>query len=283
MKRRQLIRRVATGLAVVAGARLAGPTLAQAAPGTGSADLPGFGIPLDRLLKIVSLSHVNDPATTPIFPGDPEFVLETAATVAEDGFYIQNVREGEHTGSHWGAPAHFQEGGLTADQLAPEDLFLPAVKIDVREKSAANADYAVTVADLQEWETVNGRIPSGAAVLLWTGWDERWGSDTYANADAQGVSHQPGFSADAAQWLIDTGRLADRGALGTDTFGPDLGNDETYPVSVKLYDRRRISLENLTNLGSLPSTGAHVLVGGPINRAGSGSPATIFGLIPRLP
>lgn len=283
MKRRQLIRRVATGLAVVAGARLAGPTLAQAAPGTGSADLPGIGIPLDRLLKIVSLSHVNDPATTPIFPGDPEFVLETAATVAEDGFYIQNVREGEHTGSHWGAPAHFQEGGLTADQLVPEDLFLPAVKIDIREKSAANADYAVTVADLQEWETVNGRIPSGAAVLLWTGWDERWGSDAYANADAQGVSHQPGFSVDAAQWLIATGRLADRGALGTDTFGPDLGNDESYPVSVELYDRRRISLENLTNLGSLPTTGAYVLVGGPINRAGSGSPATIFGLIPRLP
>lgn len=282
MKRRQLIRRVATGLAVVAGARLAGPPLAQAAPGTGSADIPGIGIPLDRLLKIVSLSHVNDPATTPIFPGDPEFVLETAATVAEDGFYIQNVREGEHTGSHWGAPAHFQEGGLTADQLAPEDLFLPAVKIDIREKSAVNADYAVTVADLQEWESVNGRIPSGAAVLLWTGWDERWGSDIYANADAQGVSHQPGFSADAAQWLIDTGRLADRGALGTDTFGPDLGNDETYPVSVKLYDRRRISLENLTNLGSLPTTGAYVLVGGPINRAGSGSPATIFGLIPRV-
>ena len=282
MKRRQLIRRVATGLAVVAGARLAGPTLAQAAPGTGSADFPGIGIPLDRLLKIVSLSHINDPATTPIFPGDPEFVLETAATVAEDGFYIQNVREGEHTGSHWGAPAHFQEGGLTADQLAPEDLFLPAVKIDIREKSAANADYAVTVTDLQEWETVNGRIPSGAAVLLWTGWDERWGSATYANADAQGVSHQPGFSADAAQWLIDTGRLADRGALGTDTFGPDLGNDETYPVSVKLYDRRRISLENLTNLGSLPTTGAYVLVGGPINRAGSGSTATIFGLIPRV-
>lgn len=282
MKRRQLFRRVTTGLAVVVGARLAGPTLAQAAPGTGSADFPGIGIPLDRLLKIVSLSHINDPATTPIFPGDPEFVLETAATVAEDGFYIQNVREGEHTGSHWGAPAHFQEGGLTADQLAPEDLFLPAVKIDIREKSAANADYAVTVADLQEWETVNGRIPSGAAVLLWTGWDERWGSDTYANADAQGVSHQPGFSADAAQWLIDTGRLADRGALGTDTFGPDLGNDETYPVSVKLYDRRRISLENLTNLGSLPTTGAYVLAGGPINRAGSGSPATIFGLIPRV-
>lgn len=283
MKRRQLIRRVATGLAVVAGARLAGPAVAQAAPGTGSADFPGFGIPLDKLLKIVSLSHVNDPATTPIFPGDPEFVLETAATVAEDGYYLQNVKEGEHTGSHWGAPAHFQEGGLTADQLVPEDLFLPAVKIDIRAESAANADYAVTVADLQEWEAANGRIPSGAAVILWTGWESRWGTDAYANVDSDGVTHQPGFSVEAAEWLIDTGRLAARGALGTDTFGPDLGNDETYPVSVALYDQHRISLENLGNLAGLPTSGAYILVGGPINRAGSGSPATIFGLIPRLP
>ncbi|MDJ0395538.1 cyclase family protein [Rhodococcus sp. G-MC3] len=283
MKRRQLIRRVGTALAVVAGARLAGPAVAQAAPGTGSADLPGFGIPLDRLLKIVSLSHINDPATTPIFPGDPEFVLETAATVAEDGYYLQNVKEGEHTGSHWGAPAHFQEGGLTADQLVPEDLFLPAVKIDIREQSAADADYAVTVADLQAWESANGRIPSGAAVVLWTGWESRWGTDAYVNADPDGVTHQPGFSAEAAQWLIDNGRLAARGALGTDTFGPDVGNDETYPVSVKLYDQHRISLENLRNLAALPTTGAYVLVGGAINRAGSGSPATIFGVIPRLP
>ena len=99
------------------------------------------------------------------------------------------------------------------------------------------------------------------------GWEELIASDT----------------TEAAQWLIDTGKLGERGALGTDTFGPDLGNDETYPVSVKLYDRRRISLENLTNLESIPTTGAYVLVGGTINRDGSGSPATIFGLVPRIP
>ncbi|WP_032377811.1 cyclase family protein [Rhodococcoides fascians] len=282
MKRRQLFRRVTTGVAVLVGARLVAPATADALPGTGSAQPDGPAVPLDRLLQIVSLSHVNDPALTPIFPGDPEFTLETAFTVAEDGFYLQYVKEGEHTGTHWGAPAHFQEGGLTADQLDPQDLFLPAVKIDIREQAAGDADYAVTVADLQSWEAVHGPIPAGAAVIAWTGWSSRWGTDAYANADSDGVTHQPGFSAEAAQWLIDTGKLADRGALGTDTFGPDLGNDETYPVSVKLYDRRRISLENLTNLESIPATGAYVLVGGPINRAGSGSPATIFGLVPRL-
>ena len=95
------------------------------------------------------------------------------------------------------------------------------------------------------------------------------------------MPHQPGFSAAAARWLIENQRLDERGALGTDTFGPDLGHDRSYPVSTLLYDRRRISLENLNNLAALPETGGHVLVGSPLNKAGSGAPATIFGIIPR--
>ena len=85
------------------------------------------------------------------------------------------------------------------------------------------------------------------------------------------------------RWLIEHRKLAERGALGTDTFGPDLGIDTGYAVSTLLYDRRRISLENLTNLAALPATGAHVLVGSPINKAGSGAPAAVYGLIPPRP
>jgi kynurenine formamidase len=46
------------------------------------------------------------------------------------------------------------------------------------------------------------------------------------------------------------------------------------------YGQRRISLENLAHLDALPATGRYVLVGGPINRRGSGSTAAIFGLVP---
>jgi kynurenine formamidase len=193
---------------------------------------------------------------------------------------MQYVREGEHTGTHWGAPAHFQDGGLTADQLDPDDLFLPAVKIDTRDKAARNPDYGATVGDLRRWERRYGPIPSGAAVILWTGWESRWGTDAYPNLDADGVIHQPGFTPEAVQWLIDNGRLAERGALGTDTFGPDRGVDDTFAASTLLYDRHRISLENLNNLAALPPTGAWVLVGGVINKAGSGSTATIYGVLP---
>lgn len=271
------MRGAAAGMAGIVGGQVIDVTAAGAAPahgGGGSAD------PLDQL-GLVFLSHVNDPATTTLFPGDPEFTLETMATIPVDGFYMQYVREGEHTGTHWGAPGHFQEGGLLADQLDPGDLFLPAVKVDVRQQASADTDYAVTVDDLRAFERRHGRIPRGAAVILWTGWEDRWGTDAYANLDADGTIHQPGFSIEAVEWLLGTRRLDRRGALGTDTFGPDRGVDSDYAVSIALYDQHRISLENLANLAALPPNGARVLVGGPIHRNGSGSTALIYGVLPR--
>jgi kynurenine formamidase len=271
-------------LGAAAGALAAGSTPAAAESTPAAAEsTPAAAEPELRLghIRVVSLSHVNDPAKTPLFPGDPEFTLTTAFTIPDDGFYLQYVKEGEHTGSHWGVPGHFEEGGLLADQLDPEDLFLPAVKVDIRAKAARDADYALTVADLLAWERQNGPIPREAAVVLWTGWEDRWGTPAYANLDANGVIHQPGVGVEAVQWLIDHGKLGKRGSLGSDTFGADVGTDDTFAASTLLFHRHRISLENMANLRSLPTRGGWVLPGGPINRNGSGSPANIFGLVPR--
>ncbi|WP_024800937.1 cyclase family protein [Nocardia sp. BMG51109] len=229
--------------------------------------------------RIVNLSHVHDPATTPLYPGDPEFTAETVATIEHDGYYLRRVCQGEHTGTHWGAPIHFDPDGLAADRLGPEDLLLPAVRIDVRAQCSGNRDYAITVADLQSWERRFGPIPRGAAVVAWTGWDGLWGTPAFAGT-GEFSGHQPGFAPAAVRWLLDTGRLGRRGALGIDTFGPDLGTDESYTVSKLLYREHRISLECLANLADLPDTGAWVLAGGAIHRGGSGSPAGVYALIP---
>ncbi|AGZ42661.1 cyclase family protein [Actinoplanes friuliensis] len=232
------------------------------------------------MLNLVSLSHVNDPATTIVYPGDPPFELETVATIGDDGFFLQYVRVGEHTGTHWGAPGHFTAGAALADDLEPADLCRPAVKIDVREQCARDADFELSVQDLQDWERRHGRIPAESVVVLWTGWDSRWGTEAYLNRDEDGVVHQPGFSLEAVEWLTATGRLGHRGGTGTDTFGPDPGRDTTYAVSRLVYQRHRISLEVLADLGALPATGAHILCGGQINKGGSGSTALIYGVLP---
>jgi kynurenine formamidase len=229
---------------------------------------------------LISLSHVNDPATTSVFPGDPPFTLETVATVERDGYHLQYVRQGEHTGTHWGAPGHFNPGEPLADELDPDDFLLPAVMIDVRDRCARDADYAVTVADVESWERRHGRIPDESMVIIRTGWESRWGTPAFANTDAEGVLHQPGFAIETVQWLVGTGRIGHRGGTGTDTFGPDVGRDGSYAVSKLVYRRHRLSLEVLANLAALPPTGASVLCGGTVNRRGSGSAATIYGILP---
>jgi len=244
-------------------------------------------VQLPAFQRAVFLSHVNDPATTPLFPGDPAFSIRTVFTVPHDGFYLELVREGAHTGTHYSAPCHFHDGALCMDGLSPSDLVLPAVVVDVRDEVADDPDHLVRVADLRAWEDEFGQMPAGAAVLLLTGCSDFWargdrdGDPNYFNCGT-GMSgvHQPGFSRNAVRWLIRTGVLAKTGALGTDTFGPDPSSDEAFlPTSLTLR-RHRLTIENMTNLDALPPTGAYVVLGSPRNRNGSGAPGTVFGLIP---
>jgi kynurenine formamidase len=106
------------------------------------------------------------------------------------------------------------------------------------------------------------------------------GENYYNCGTGQAGLHQPGFSLGAVRWLIDRQVLGRQGALGTDTFGPDPGTDDQFRASSLVLHRHRLTLENLTGIGQLPANGAWVVVGGPRNREGSGSPATIYGLVP---
>jgi kynurenine formamidase len=253
---------------------------ARAGPPAAPTSLPGFS-------KVVSLSHINDPRTTPIFPGDPAFRIDTVFTVPEDGYYLEYVREGTHTGTHYSAPCHFHTHAPCADELSPSDLVLPAVVVDVRDEVADDPDYLVRIADLQAWETDHGPMPDGAAVLLSTGCSRFWGDgDTdgepnyYNCGSGLPGDHQPGFTRNAVKWLIEQGVLGKTGALGTDTFGPDPASDGMYMETWLTLRKHRLTIENMTHLGALPATGAWIVLGSPRNPHGSGAQGTVFGLIP---
>lgn len=252
----------------------------EGAHGPVSVGMPAF-------TKAVFLSHLNDPKATPGFPGDPAFTTSVAFTVPTDGYYLQYVKEGEHTGTHWGAPCHFHVGAACAGKLDPSDLILPAVVVDIRTQVRRNVDYEATVGDMKAWQADHGPMPKGAAVILLTGCSQWWaaghapGTPNYYNCGTgKRGFHQPGFSLRAVKWLIQRGVLGERGALGTDTFGPDPGTDKNFRESSLVFHRHRIDLENLTHVAQLPPSGAWIVVGGPRNLHGSGSPATIYGLLP---
>lgn len=227
--------------------------------------------------KVVFLSHVNT-TDMPIFPGDPTPVLEPKFTVEKDGFALLGVTMGEHSGTHWGAPAHFNADQATADKLPASSFVFPAAVIDIRDNVAANPDYALTLDDVLSYEKVNGKIPDHAMVVAFTGWEKRWDDPkAFFNEGDDKVMHYPGISIEATQWLINNRHL---GGLGIDTHGVDPGADETYATNTALLADGRIHLENLAGLEQLPAKGAWIVVGGVRNRNGSGSPATVFGFLP---
>ena len=284
----RMVRRI---LAAVSGAALFAAGMATAAslgaagadpdrpPSQPAAARPGFA-------EVVSLSHVNAPASTPIFPGDPAFRIHTVFTVPEDGYYLELVREGAHTGTHYSAPCHFHDGALCMDGLDASDLVLPAVVVDVREETAADPDHKVGIAELEYWEAEFGQMPEGAAVLLLTGCSAFWEAEpgderTYENCGS-GLpgGHQPGFSRNAVRWLIETGVLGRVGALGTDTFGPDPASDAAFMPTWLTLRRHRVTIENLTNLDALPPLGAWIVLGSPRNVNGSGAPGNVLAFVP---
>lgn len=214
----------------------------------------------------------------PIWPGDPAFEIEAWATYAVDYYFINRIAIGEHSGTHWGTPNTFIEGARSSEMIPAEELVVPAVVIDIRDKAAADADYRLTVEDVQAWEAEHGEIAAGSVVILFTGWQDKWSDPVaFINQDADGVLHWPGFSAEAAQFLV-TERAA--AGLGTDTHGADPGNDEEFGASFAMYDADGMILECLAGLDHLPPVGTTLVVGGLPIQGGSGSPARVFGFLP---
>jgi kynurenine formamidase len=226
---------------------------------------------------VVFLSHPLN-SQTPVFPGDPPVEVRTAAGIERGGYHLQQVSFGEQSGTHWAAAAHFSRGETTADQLAAADFFFPAVVLDHRDDAAGDPDFAVSVDDIERWEAARGAIPERAAVLLLCGYDKKWHDPAaYLGTDELGGLHYPGFGAQAARWLIERRGI---GALGTDTMGIDPGADGTFAANRLLLHGNRMHLENLRGLARMPAAGGWIIVGGIRITAGSGSPATVFGLIP---
>ncbi|ASJ17245.1 cyclase [Thermococcus chitonophagus] len=70
---------------------------------------------------------------TPTFPGDPEVEVTPWAKIGDNGFYMNMIKMGEHSGTHVDAPAHFIEGGETIDRVALEKFIGIGIAIDVRD------------------------------------------------------------------------------------------------------------------------------------------------------
>ena len=185
---------------------------------------------------------------------------------------------GEHSGTHLTSPATLDADGSGPDDLGADSLVASAAVIDVSELAAQDPDYSLSINDLAEWERDHGPVANGSLVLLHTGWSGYWQSPRrFINRDGGGVMHTPGFSLEAARFLLEWRQVA---GFGTDTHGIDPGVDVGLTVSRMALARSALVLECLNNLEQLPPTGATVIVGRLRLVGGSGSPAAVVALTP---
>lgn len=226
--------------------------------------------------KIVDLTQTLAPGI-PNFHAGEAIQVKQLTTIKENGYANRSFSTLEHCGTHIDAPSHFSEGGQPIDQISAQKLILPCVVIDVRDEVKKDPDYMVTLDKVKAAEK-GGKIPSGAAILLLTGWEDRWGNPSaYRNADSKDQVHWPGFSKESAEFLINERHVK---CLGIDTLSLDPGNSKTYPVHTLTLSRGLFLIENLCNLDQLPAHGAVIFCGPLRLKDGTGSPARILAIVP---
>ena len=242
-------------------------------------------------LRIVDLTHVLSEDFPPLVL--PPQLGQVAAFKQEQishyddkgpGWYWNNFTCGEHTGTHFDAPAHWISGKdyphNTVDTLDPKVFIGPACVIDCTAEVAANEDFNLDVHHLEAWEAKHGRFPAGAWVLFRTGWAKRLSNPaSYVNLKEDGA-HTPGPTQAAVEWLV----KRDVRGFGVETINTDAGQSYAWPVAYPchtlMHGANKYGLQCLNNLDQLPATGA-VLLAAPLKlKNGSGSPLRVLALVP---
>ncbi len=219
--------------------------------------------------KIVDLSHALH-KDIPVWPGDPPFKTEQAASHTVEKYYLNKFCMGEHTGSHFGAPVHFNADGQCVDQIEGHRLVQPVVKIDV--SCFAAPDFLVQPQHVLDWQQVHGKIDKGT-VLFQTGWSKYWDDHAaYWGGTSHDRLHFPGISPACVELLLDFGIAG----IGIDTGGIDGGQSRSFRANKLLARQQKYHLENLTRLELIPETGALLFIGVLPLCGGSGSPCRVL-------
>lgn len=235
----------------------------------------GDPVPSASTPRVIDLGHAIA-ASDPSWDGAPAFERSVVATFEKDGYAAGRIVVEEHFGTHLDAPAHFWKDGWTVDAIPADRLMRSAVVVDVTDKAKQNADYRVTVADIQAVEARTKAPLNGAVVLIATGWDRFWPDRARYMGEAAGVKHFPGVSVEAATYLAKDRRVA---GIGIDTPSIDYGPSTAFEAHHVTMAQNVYHIENAANLGQLPASGFHVVVA-PIKIAGgSGGPTRLLALL----
>lgn len=246
----------------------------------------------NQQIKIIDLTHTLNESFPSLQLPEPfaqtsGFIKHKISQFDENGpgWYWNNFTCGEHTGTHFDAPAHWISGRdypeNTVDTIPVENFIRPAVVIDASAEVAQDENWLLTPEFLQAWEEKHGKIPAGAWVLFRTDWSKRLeqSAEAYLNMKENGPN-TPGPSAEAVEWLI---KERDVHGFGVETINTDAGLSYAWPTPFPchslMHGANRYGLQCLKNLDQLPATGA-VILSAPLKiEEGSGSPLRVLALV----
>jgi arylformamidase len=109
----------------------------------------------------------------------------------------------------------------------------------------------------------------GKAVLVHTGWDAHWRTDTYS------AGEHPFLTRAAAEHLVQAGAAL----VGIDSLNIDDDKDGTRPAHTILLGAGVAIVEHMTNLGSLPNVGFRFFAAPPKVKGMGSFPVRAFALM----
>ena len=208
------------------------------------------------------LTHAIEPGMQ-TYPGDPPVSLCAQATHDTDGYHVESLACGSHTGTHIDAPQHIDPNGDPLSAFSLDRFVFDAVRIDCRDCVARDP-------------ITPDRLPAGDVLadadmlVCWTGWSAHWNADRYLD--------HPYLAPETAA------RCADHGlAVGVDTLSPDptpserAADDEPtdFAAHHALLGDDCLIVENLTNLENAATR--FELRAYPLALGGDGAPVRAVG------
>lgn len=201
-----------------------------------------------------------DVERVPGFPA-PEIYLVRSIAAAERA-NVTEVRMVCHVGTHVDAPRHFFDEGPSAEEIPLGRLTGQGVVWRLHPQPLGE----ISVTHL---EGARPRVRPGDAVLLHTGWAERWGTPDYPR--------NPSLTPEAAQWLVDAGVRM----LAVDFATPDLAHearqpDFDWPVHRILLGQGVLICEHLAAVPELDGRRVETIFAGLPVRSADGAPARVL-------
>ncbi len=140
--------------------------------------------------RIIDLSH-DITHQMPVFPADPAVGVLKHHNY-QNGYLVNQVIFGTHTGTHIDVPIHKIKGGKPVDQV-PIERFVGRA-------------YVMDLTDLKPLEEITrkhlepfaGKARGLKALIIKTGWADHFGGDDF-------FTSFPGISEEAVGWLVENG------------------------------------------------------------------------------